>query len=91
MARKKRVYKKGAKNSEYDAYHGKPEQIKRRAARVQARRNAAKKGKVKKGDGKEVHHVGAKRTGRLNNKKTKVVSKRVNRSKQPKRGRRKKR
>lgn len=80
MARKKRDYKK-----EYREYHGKPEQIKRRAQRVQARRDAEKAGKVRKGDGKEVHHVGAKRKGPLNNKKTRVVSKKYNRSKQPKR------
>jgi len=87
MARAKRVYKKGAKNSEYDAYHGKKAQIKRRSARVQARRKAIKAGRVKKGDGKEVHHVGAKRTGPLNNKRTKVLSRAANRRKQPKRGR----
>lgn len=80
MAKKPRDYKK-----EYREYHGKPEQIKRRAARVQARRDAEKTGKVKKGDGKEVHHVGAKRKGPLNNNKTRVVSKKYNRSKQPKR------
>lgn len=80
MARKKRDYKK-----EYREYHGKPEQIKRRAQRVQARRDAEKAGKVRKGDGKEVHHVDAKRKGPLNNGKTRVVSKKYNRSKQPKR------
>ncbi len=89
MVRAKRVYKKGAKNSEYDAYHGKKSQIKRRSQRVQARRKAIKAGRVKKGDGKEVHHVGAKRTGRLNNKRTKVLSRAANRRKQPKRGRKK--
>lgn len=41
---------------EYDDYHGKPEQIKRRAARVKARRYMEAKGRVKKGDGKEVDH-----------------------------------
>lgn len=80
MARKKRDYKK-----EYREYHGKPEQIKRRAQRVQARRDAEKKGKVRKGDGKEVHHVNAPRKGKLDNGKTRVVSKKYNRSKQPKR------
>lgn len=46
-----RDYKK-----EYEDYHGLPEQIKRRAARNQARRHLAKKGKVHKGDGKDVDH-----------------------------------
>jgi hypothetical protein len=86
MPRKKRVYKKGAKGSEYDAYHGKPEQKKRRAQRNTARRKATKAGRVKKGDGKEVHHVGAKRTGKLPSK-TRVVSRRTNRKIQPKRKR----
>jgi len=41
---------------EYDAYHGEPEQIKRRAARNKARRHLEKEGRVQKGDGKEVDH-----------------------------------
>lgn len=41
---------------EYDDYHGTPEQIKRRAARVKARRYMEKEGRVEKGDGKEVDH-----------------------------------
>ncbi len=78
---KKRVYKKGAPGSEYDAYHGKPEQKKRRA-----QRNAARKASgLAKGDPREVDHVGAKRTGPLP-KKTRVISKKANRSMQPKRG-----
>lgn len=77
---KKRDYKK-----EYREYHAKPEQKKRRAQRNSARRKAAKQGKVRKGDGKEVHHVNAPRKGSLNNKKTRVVSRAYNRSKQPKR------
>ena len=46
-----RDYKK-----EYDNYHGKPEQIKRRAKRVQARRDLEKQGRVSKGDGKDIDH-----------------------------------
>lgn len=80
MAKAKRDYKK-----EYREYHGKPEQKKRRAQRNSARKQAEKSGKVKKGDGKEVHHVNAPRKGSLNNKKTRVVSRAYNRSKQPKR------
>ena len=62
---KKRVYKKGAPGSEYDAYHGTAEQKKRRAERNRDRAAAAKAGKVKKGDGKEVDHKNAPRKGSL--------------------------
>lgn len=48
---KKRNYRK-----EYDNYHGKPEQIKRRNSRNAARNALAKTGAVKKGDGKDVAH-----------------------------------
>ena len=61
-----------------------PEQKKRRAERNRARAKAMKKGLVKKGDGKEVHHVGNNRKGALGSK-TEVVSRKENRSKQPKR------
>lgn len=77
---KKRDYDK-----EYREYQGKPEQIRRRAQRNAARATAAKKGQVHKGDGKEVDHIGANRKGKLNNKKVRVVSKKINRKKQPKR------
>lgn len=75
-----RDYKK-----EYEDYHGTEEQKKRRAQRNAARRKAQKEGRVKKGDGKEVDHLGMNRKGKLNNSKTKVVSKKTNRSRQPKR------
>lgn len=61
------------------------EQKKRRAQRNAARRKAMREGKVKKGDGKEVDHVAMNRKGSLDNSKVKVVSKKQNRSKQPKR------
>lgn len=77
---KKRNYRK-----EYDEYQGKPEQIKRRAQRNAARRAAEKRGTVRKGDGKEVDHLGSNRKGRLNNKRVKVVSRTANRKRQPKR------
>lgn len=80
MVKRKRDYKK-----EYEDYQGKPEQIKRRAQRNAARRAAMKKGKVHKGDGKEVDHLGFNRKGKLNNKRTKVVSRKANRHRQPKR------
>lgn len=41
---------------EYANYQGKPEQIKKRAARNHARAEMAKAGKVHKGDGKDVNH-----------------------------------
>ena len=68
-----RNYKK-----EYANYQGSAEQIKRRSNRNKARRIMAKKGKVKKGDGKDVHHVG----GNALNKHSalRVVSARSNRS-----------
>jgi hypothetical protein len=69
---------------EYDEYQGTEEQKKRRAQRNKARRKAMKEGKVKKGDGKEVHHVADNRKGRLGDK-TAVISKKANRKKQPKR------
>ena len=75
-----RDYKK-----EYREYHGTPEQKRRRAQRNAARRAAMKKGKVRKGDGKEVDHLGSNRKGSLNNKKTRVVSRAKNRRRQPKR------
>jgi hypothetical protein len=37
-------------------YHGTPEQIKRRAARVKARRYKEAAGEARKGDGKDVDH-----------------------------------
>lgn len=78
-----RDYKK-----EYREYHGKPEQIKRRAKRVTARRKLARQGRVKKGDGKDVDHkdgnpmnnseknlrVQDKSTNRSNNKKYKGMT-----------------
>ena len=41
---------------EYSSYHSKPEQIKRRAARVMARRHKERNGEARKGDGKDVDH-----------------------------------
>lgn len=41
---------------EYDSYHGKPDQVKRRAARVMARRYKEKNGDARKGDGRDVDH-----------------------------------
>jgi len=51
MARQARDYAR-----EYELYHGKKKQIKRRAKRNKARRIMARAGLVSKGDGKDVHH-----------------------------------
>lgn len=80
MAKKKRDLEK-----EYNDYHAKPEQKKRRAQRNAARRKAMAEGRVSKGDGKEVDHVNAPRTGSLDSVPTRVVPKEVNRKRQPKR------
>jgi hypothetical protein len=47
-----RDYKK-----EYAEFHGKPEQVARRAQRVKARRIMEKTGAAQKGDGKDVDHI----------------------------------
>lgn len=57
----KRDYKK-----EYRNYHGKPKQRKERAARTRARELMKKKGKVKKGDGKDIDHKNPLRSGGSN-------------------------
>ena len=49
--------------AEYANDHGKPEQIKKRAARVKARRIMEKEGAVTKGDGKDVDHKKPLRAG----------------------------
>lgn len=70
-----RDYKK-----EYRDYHGKPEQIKRRAQRNAARRKLG----LKKGDPREAGHVGSNRTGKLGDR-VRPISFRKNRADQPKR------
>ena len=64
---------------EYKHFHSKPDEKKRRAGRNAARRKMAAAGKVKKGDGKDVHH---KDGNALNNKRKnlRVESKSKNRS-----------
>lgn len=65
--------------SEYDNYHKKSKQKKRRAGRNTARRKMVKAGKAKKGDGKDVHHKN-RNTKDNRSKNLAVVSKRKNRS-----------
>jgi len=70
---KKRDYKK-----EYRDFHGKPEQIKRRAARNKARSLLG----LKKGDGMEVDHIKPLSKGGGNGtKNTRKVSRHTNRVK----------
>lgn len=64
---------------EYAIYHGKPEQIKRRAQRNAARRELAKAGLVHKGDGKDVHHKD-NNTANNSRKNLQVMDKHRNRS-----------
>lgn len=70
---------------EYREYHALPLQKQRRAERNAARNKALRTGKVRKGDNKEVHHTGSHRKGSLAKVPTRIVSRSVNRRKQPKR------
>ena len=66
---------------EYEAYQGKPEQIKNRAKRNAARARLTKKGVVHKGDGKDVDHVIPLSKGGSNDASNqRVKSKHTNRS-----------
>jgi len=67
--------------SEYKNFHGKPEEIKKRAERVKARRMMEKTGAVTKGDGKDVDHKKPLRSGGTTTKSNlRVRSKSANRS-----------
>ena len=71
----------GTINREYAAYQGKPEQIKNRSKRNQARAIMAKAGKVKKEDGKDVDHKRALSKSGLNQlSNLQAISKSKNRS-----------
>jgi hypothetical protein len=64
---------------EYQNYHSSDKQKKRRAARNKARNLLLKKGRVKKGDGKDIHHKdGNPLNSKLSN--LKITSKSKNRS-----------
>ena len=67
--------------SEYDNYQGTPEQIKKRAERVKARRMMEKTGAAKKGYGKDVDHIKPMRSGGTSTKANlRMRSKSANRS-----------
>jgi hypothetical protein len=72
--KKNRNYKR-----EYAIYHGKPEQIKRRAQRNAARRKMVKLGRAKKGDGMDVNHKNH-RTSQNTLGNLEVIAKSKNRS-----------
>ena len=63
---------------EYDSYHAKPKQKKRRAQRNAARNKLEKSGRVHKGDGKDIDH---RDRNTANNKSSnlKVTSQKKNR------------
>lgn len=84
MAKTKRDYRK-----EYEEYHKKPIQKKRRAQRNAARRKMEKEGKVRKGDGKDVDHKNHN-TADNSSKNLRITSKSKNRAKNKGRGGRKK-
>ena len=65
--------------SEYDNYHGSPEQIKKRAQRNKARRKMIREGKAHKGDGKDVAHLD-NNTSHNSSKNLRMQSKAKNRS-----------
>jgi 5-methylcytosine-specific restriction endonuclease McrA len=76
MRNGKRDYKR-----ENEEYNSRPEQKKRRAARNQARAEAMRDGRVRKGDGKDVDHKKPLSKGGSNHKSnTRVLSASKNRS-----------
>jgi hypothetical protein len=91
MPRWPKGYKKKHPNRNYAAeteYENRPDQVRRRVQRNKSRTAAERKGLVRKGDGKEVDHLGSHRTGSLAGVPTRVVSRSTNRRRQPKRKRR---
>lgn len=65
---------------EYNSYHAKPEQKKKRAMRNAARRELQAEGRVHKGDGKDVDHKRPLRSGGTNAESNlRVTSKSKNR------------
>lgn len=69
--------------SKENAWEDTHAQVKRREARNRVRREGMRKGRVHKGDGKELDHVGYHRKGSLDHVPTRVVSRHANRIRQP--------
>lgn len=68
--------------AEYDSYQGRPDQVKKRAARNQARREAIKDGRIEPGSSKEIDHKKPLSKGGSNKKSnTRIVSRTENRKK----------
>lgn len=65
------------------SYEERPRQVKRREARNKVRAKAMRRGLVRKGDGKELDHVGYHPTGTLSRVRARVVSRHANRVRQP--------
>ena len=69
-----------ARSEQYNKYHASELAKKRRAARNKARREALRKGIVKKGDNKEIDHINPNTGGLLRNDgNTRVVHRKTNR------------
>ncbi len=88
MPRWPKNYKKKHPNRDYEKeteYENRPDQVKRRMDRNRARAKAVREGRARKGDGREVDHLGSHRTGSLRSVPTRVVSRTANRRRQPKR------
>lgn len=81
---KRSIKRKAGRNyAKENKWESSPEQVKRRVARNRARREAMRRGLVRKGDGKELDHVGYHRTGSLDKVPVRVVSRHANRKRQP--------
>lgn len=76
--------KKGITSEEYRRWHSSRKMKDERKKRVQDRRKAEKEGKVSKGDGKELDHGRKHAKAKLGSVK-RIVSRKTNRSSQPKR------
>lgn len=74
---------KGRNYAKETAWENTPAQVARRVARNKARRRAMRKGLVRKGDNKELDHVGFHRRGSLASVSVRVVSRHANRVRQP--------
>ena len=75
-----RIARNYAKETKYEDSRS---QVLRREARNQARRRALRAGRVRKGDRRELDHIGFHRLGSLRDVPTRVVSRHANRIRQP--------